>query len=153
MRYLKQLNEIKEALTMPTYSAGLAQARAYRLLQTNFNHALKPYNLTMTEWAMIGCIHDAGEIRLTELAAELDVKPPQVTVMIDKLASKGFVHTIMNEDDNRAKMVSLTPEGSELVPQAEADMRDFMRQYMKGANRSDLLAYLRVVTFLADKQT
>ncbi len=151
MRYLKQLKEIKESVTTPTYMAGLAQARAYRLLQSNFNRVLQPFDLTMSEWAMLGCIYDAGELRLSELAEVMDIKPPQVTVMTEKLIGKGLIKTVVDTDDNRSRIVSLTDAGTKLVPQAEAEARSFMRKYMHGVSPGDLLAYLRVIAFLADK--
>lgn len=151
MRYLKQLKEIKDSVTTPTYTAGLAQARAYRLLQFNFNRVLRPFDVTMSEWAMLGCIYDAGELRLADLAEVMDIKPPQVSVMTEKLITKSLIKTVVDEGDNRSRIVSLTKAGSELVPRAEAEARSFMRQYMQGISPTDLLAYLRVIAFLADK--
>ncbi|MEV0649226.1 MarR family winged helix-turn-helix transcriptional regulator [Phytomonospora sp. NPDC050363] len=50
-----------------------------------------------------------------QLAAEAGCEPPSITVMVRKLETAGLVERVAAADDARARVVSLTGQGRELI--------------------------------------
>ncbi len=51
--------------------------------------------------------------RITELASEERVTQPAITLLVNRLAEKGWVQRTADASDGRAVLVSLTPAGEE----------------------------------------
>lgn len=58
-------------------------------------------------------------LSMGELAAALDIDPPNATVVVDELRSLGLVSKRPHPDDGRAKLVEATPKGRELARRAD----------------------------------
>jgi DNA-binding MarR family transcriptional regulator len=56
---------------------------------------------------------------MKELAAALDVDPPNATAVVDDLESLGLVRRRPHPTDRRAKLVEATPKGSEAARKAD----------------------------------
>ena len=54
-----------------------------------------------------------GPITLRDIAEYLGVDPPYATVIVNKLEDVGFVERTAHPDDDRRKLVQLTPAGKE----------------------------------------
>ena len=59
--------------------------------------------------------------RITELAAEERVTQPAITLLVNRLADKGWVERVSDPTDRRAVLVSLTPTGEEAFTQLRAE--------------------------------
>ena len=59
---------------------------------------------------------------MKELAAALDVDPPNATAVVDDLESLGLVRRQPHPADRRAKLVEATPEGNEVARKADEIM-------------------------------
>lgn len=56
---------------------------------------------------------------MKELAAALDVDPPNATAVVDDLESLGLVRRRPHPTDRRAKLVEATPKGNEAARKAD----------------------------------
>ena len=135
---------------LTTYNTGIIQARAYRALRITISTALKKYNLTMSEWALLGTIHDKRYVRYSELAGVLEVKPPLVTKIIDGLIIKELVSSVKDKEDKRSKLLTETSKASALVPQIELDVRTKTRNLIKEISSDELITYVKVLKALAE---
>jgi DNA-binding MarR family transcriptional regulator len=60
-----------------------------------------------------------GPMTLTDIAEALAVDAPYATVVVDTLTSRGLARRTAHPDDNRRKLVELTPAGSKAAAVAE----------------------------------
>ena len=128
-----------------TYTAGLLQARAYRILKERTSVVLAPLGLSTTEWAFLGLLMESKGMRPKHAADELGIEASFVTVMTAHLKKNGWIEEMSDTKDSRAKMLSLTPKGRTFVQKTEVHVRKEMRPLIEGAAPGDLLGYLSVL--------
>lgn len=151
MNPLQKIQELRSAIRMPTYTAGLIQAKAYRNLEQNLQLTLKPFGITLSEWAFLGTLSEYSEMRVTEISDILGVKKPMATAMVSKLSEKHMVERLDHPTDSRVVLVRITDSARDIMPEIETACRRFMRDYLKDIPGRDVLAYLRVLAALAQK--
>jgi DNA-binding MarR family transcriptional regulator len=105
----------------------------------------------MAEWALVGTVHDAETIRPTELAHHLAVKPPVISKMIKKLESRGWLTLGTDMHDDRKRLVSLTPHGTNMVHEIEQALRKEMHLFMSDVSPVELAGYMQTLVKLAAK--
>jgi DNA-binding MarR family transcriptional regulator len=133
-------------MPLPSYEAGLLQAKAYRLLKTHTGKTLQQYGLTMAEWAVVGHLMDISKgLRLADLSTLLGVEPPLVTRLVDSLEDQQLVRRQSDKSDRRAKRICLSAKGGKLVVTVETAMRQSMKELLVGVGFEDLQSYLRVL--------
>ena len=89
-----------------------------------FRNRMEPYfakfGISAAQWGVLRALQRAEaegveRLRLTDLGRRLLVKPPSVTSIIDRLERNGLVARQAARDDQRAKLLNLTPAGRQLV--------------------------------------
>ena len=96
-------------MKIPTYTTSLYQVKAQRILRDKVTHALSDYELSSTEWTILGQIYEHKDgIRLSELAIMLGVEAPLITNLIERLVKKELVQKHAHPRDKRAKLLFLT---------------------------------------------
>jgi DNA-binding MarR family transcriptional regulator len=128
-----------------TYTAGLLQARAYRILKERTSVVLAPLGISTTEWALLGLLMDHKGMRPKQIADEIGIEASFVTVMTAHLKKNGWVQETSDTKDSRAKMLSLSSKGRAFVQKTEAHVRNEMRPLVAGASAGDLLGYIAVL--------
>lgn len=142
--FLLSLLSNKQSLT--TYSTGLVQAKAYRILKHRTNEFLSEYNLNSLEWAMLGLLYDTKDgFKLVQLSELLGVEAPFVTVMIDRLEKEHLVDRKVSADDKRVKIITLTARGRKLVPKIELVLKNDMKKLIKGVGVTHMHSYMKVL--------
>lgn len=131
-----------------TYKSGLLQAKAYRIMRSHLAKILSAYDLSIPEWTILGQVYEQEGVRLAEISDILSVEAPLVTTLTDQLVLKEFVTRTDDPQDRRAKLLTLTPKGKELVPQIEHSASIRMKELMHGITDEDLFAYNRVLEFI-----
>ena len=134
-----------------TYKAGLIQAKAYRALTTFMTAGLTPYNISLPEWSLLGILVEQPNLRASELSEKMSVKPPVVTVNINRLVAAGLIMRTPHQHDSRVYTVALTNDGRQRVDFVERQLRNKMQDYLGDINLSELITYLKVLSKLADK--
>jgi DNA-binding MarR family transcriptional regulator len=79
-----------------------------------------PYGISGPQWAVLRMLYQAESegdkaLRLTDLGQRLVIQPPSVTGVIDRLERSALVARTASCTDLRAREVSLTSQGRELV--------------------------------------
>ena len=142
----KLKNSIAAEFGLTTYQLGLLQAKAYRILKMRTNHALKPYNISTIEWALLGMLSEKKEgLTFGEIAKQLGVEAPFVTELLGKLEQKKLVTLVYSELDRRSKKAFISKDGMKLVSTVEKELRQTMRPLLKSASIKDVLAYRRIL--------
>ncbi len=132
------------------YSTGLLQGKAYSRLHAVLTQFLVPYNVSIPEWKLLGQLHEHGKIRLAELAEFLSYDPPMVTKLAKLLEKKGLLLRLQDPHDERAKIVSITKSGQELVKQIEPHAKKALWSILNGVTKEELMTYLKVLTVIVN---
>ena len=136
-----QLDEIAEAL--PQRSAELS-----RLFLTRSSVCV-----SRTEVGVLRNLR-GGPRRITELAAHERVTQPAITLLVTRLAERGWVQRVPDPTDGRAVLVSLTPAGDEVFEQLRAEYRALLHEEMASLDDSEvetLAAAVAVLDKLIDR--
>jgi DNA-binding MarR family transcriptional regulator len=140
-RRSSQLDEIAESL--PQRSAALS-----RLFLTRTSVCV-----SRTEVGVLRVLR-GGARRITELAAEERVTQPAITLLVNRLAERGWVQRIPDPSDGRAVLVSLTAEGHEVFERLRAEYRALLHEEMAALDDSEvatLAAAVEVLDKLIDR--
>ena len=136
-------------MNIPSYLSGALFMKAYRLLRIEVANCLQVYNLTPTSWILLGITKQAKDgIRLSEVAAQMSVKAPLVTILAQTLMADGHVQLISHHTDGRAKLLILTPSGKDFVKKVEMSMDNLLTGMLKGTNEVDLNGFKKVLETL-----
>ncbi len=113
----RQLDEIAEAL--PQRASALS-----RLFLTRTSVCV-----SRTEVGVLRIL-TSGPRRITELAFEERVSQPAITLLVNRLAERGWVQRVADPSDGRAVLVSLTNAGEQVFAQLRAEYRALLHEEM-----------------------
>jgi DNA-binding MarR family transcriptional regulator len=130
-----QLDDIAEAL--PQRSAALSRAF---LTHTSVC-------VSRTEVGVMRTLRE-GPRRITELAAEERVTQPAITLLVNRLADRGWVKRVPDPSDGRAVLVSLTPVGDEVFERLRAEYRALLHEEMAMLDDSEVETLAAAVEIL-----
>ena len=97
---------------------GYAATRASVQLKKTFSKHLGPLELKAVEFSILTLVADNREVNQKQLCQALDVSPPNLAVMLDRLAARGLVERVRGTVDRRAQIIHLTNAGRELQQRA-----------------------------------
>ena len=113
----RQLEEIAEAL--PARASALSQIFLTR----------SSVCVSRTEVGVLRRL-SCGPRRISELAADERVTQPAITLLVNRLADRGWVERAADPSDGRAVLVGLTAEGEEALERLRAEYRELLHQEM-----------------------
>ena len=129
-----------------SYTAGLLQSKAFRILKKKTNEVLEPLGVNATDWGVLGLLlKEKDGLRLTDLSREVGVKAPYITKSITTLAQLGYVSVGVHKEDTRAKIATITKEGKLFVGRAEKLVAKQLQFVFKNVPIRDLLGYVRTL--------
>ncbi|HEV3119227.1 MAG TPA: MarR family transcriptional regulator [Gemmataceae bacterium] len=99
--------------------------RVFGLLERVMQPYFARFGISGAQWGVLRNLHRAEQegisaLRLTDLSERLLVRPPSVAGVVERLERSGLVARHNSETDLRAKLVSLTPKGRQLLDQVLA---------------------------------
>jgi DNA-binding MarR family transcriptional regulator len=114
------------------------------------NNALRADGLTLTQMRVLTELGEngGGAMPLKELERRFGVAQSTVVGIVRRLEAKGFLYGFTDPEDNRVKLVGLTPAGEQFhenSAQAINEMETRMTARLTEAERRDLLRMLRTV--------
>ncbi|HWH87385.1 MAG TPA: MarR family transcriptional regulator [Pseudomonas sp.] len=92
---------------------------------------------------MIGRLGEG--VRQVQVAQAAGMESPSLVRLLDQLCQAGYVRRTEDAQDRRAKCLSLTDTGRELVQAVEVELVRLRHEVLEGIERSDLEATLRVL--------
>jgi DNA-binding MarR family transcriptional regulator len=112
-------------ITVPIRRVPIALARRlFQICNAVAAEALVSTGLTPLQYAAMSYLGGESDIDQNGLAARIGVDRTHVGLLLDSLEAEGLVERRVNKADRRARLLSLTQEGAELLgrigPQARA---------------------------------
>lgn len=127
-----------------TYNIMMAKIRAYRETRRVISECLEPYDVTITEWLLLGAVLQARHATMGELALALDVKLPLVSRYVKELEQRGLV-SVHAGSDKRSKHVSATRLGEKRMQQIDPVVKTTLKQWLQHIPSEDIRVYIRVL--------
>lgn len=93
-------------------------ALIYRIAQSSakaLQNELAALNLTGAQFFILRCLSDEMGQTQKELAEQLEITSPSLTVMLKPLEEKGLIRRETHSRDARAKLIYLTEQGKEFL--------------------------------------
>jgi DNA-binding MarR family transcriptional regulator len=138
-------------LRMTTYNAGMLQSQAFRALSNFMTDRLTRYDLSLSEWKLLGHLRDVDNMTPSEIAELLSVKLPISSRLLKSLESKGLLKRTQNKKDSRIVHARLTEKGQRLTGEVEQYLRKNMQLFLGDIKRDELETYLKVMAKIANK--
>ena len=116
------------------YWVGLAS----HLFAVSFNSELSGTGLTYRQAQVLICLEAQGEMTQNELAAQLQIKPPTIVPILDRMEKDGWIKRLSSAKDRRKKIVQQTKKAASARKMfIEIGMR-IEKQASKNINKSQL---------------
>lgn len=137
------MSDSLESLQMNISSGMVVAARHWRrICQTT----LVNYGISEACAVPLLMIGRLGEgVRQVKVAQAAGMESPSLVRLLDQLCSAGYVCRSEDPHDRRAKCLSLTDSGRELVRSVENELVRLRREVLEGIEPADLAAALRVI--------
>jgi DNA-binding MarR family transcriptional regulator len=109
----------------PLDETALGHLVGYRLARADvparrafMRHVGTPLKLRPVEFSLLVLLLANGSASAKQVGQSLDLPPPQVTMLVDRLVERGFVQRRRSARDARALELTLTAAGRELAQRA-----------------------------------
>jgi DNA-binding MarR family transcriptional regulator len=102
----------------------LSIARTAALIEHAGAEALKPFNLTITQYNVLRILRGAGENGLcrNEVGERLVTKVPDVTRLLDRMEAAGLIVRERGSDDRRFVATRITDTGLKLLEKIDREL-------------------------------
>lgn len=119
-----------------------------RLLSKELNHALKEHDLFASQWTVLYCVYQHGEMTLTDIWKYLNVEAPTITRTVRRLEELGWLKTYAGKD-RREKMVRLSAEAETRLPDIKDSIERFEKKAMDHLNANEQLLLMELLKKLS----
>jgi MarR family transcriptional regulator, transcriptional regulator for hemolysin len=127
-------------------SFGSLLSRAGRQWRRAADLRLAPFDLTEATWLPLVHIARAPESpRQKDLAASMSLDGSSVVRLLDNLETAGLIRRKEGENDRRAKIILLTPQGRAIADKVEAAARRIRGDALAGLSDKDIATTVRVL--------
>ena len=75
----------------------------------------KSTGLSMPQFSVLMQLHYRGACGMSRISEGYDITPAAASQLVDKLVQSGFIQRVEDPQDRRAKLLSLTDQGRDLV--------------------------------------
>lgn len=93
--------------------------RAYVQIHKTFLERMVGYRLRPVEFSVLAVLRANPRLTQKQLSRALNVSPPNLAVLLDRLQSRGLLSRERNPLDGRSQVLSLTDSGRQMVVRAE----------------------------------
>ena len=124
--------------------------RTYIAMRNAFDDELKQYNLSTSQFEILGYLYQTQGWEQKKLQKCSGVRAATLTGLLDKLEERDLLARLPAADDARAKIVKLTPEGEQLASQLIDVMHQFEGHILAGfssAERELLVDWLQRIAY------
>jgi DNA-binding MarR family transcriptional regulator len=129
--------------------------RAYLTIIQHFHERMKKFELRAVDFSVLSLLNANPNITQKRLSKAVNVSPPNLAILLDRLEERGLVIRQRNPLDKRSQTLVLTSEGTRLCGKAEKTATDLELQataMLTDSERAELLKLLQKI-FLHEDQT
>jgi DNA-binding MarR family transcriptional regulator len=91
----------------------------------------KSTGLTMSQFSVLMQLHHKGPCGMSEISERFEVTPAAASQLVEKLVQAGYLERSEDPSDRRAKLLSLSPSGAQLIEQGITERYRWMDDLVK----------------------
>jgi DNA-binding MarR family transcriptional regulator len=141
------LAELKQNKPFPRLGqeALVSILRTAAVLEHEINDALKPYDLTSTQYNVLRILRGAGDKGLCgrEVGERLITQVPDVPRLLDRMTDAGVIARKRDPEDRRHVTARITPKGLQLLQEVQPALDAIERRRTSFLNQSQMQGLLR----------
>ncbi len=142
-------DELKQSQPFPSphTEALVSVVRTAAVINHVLNEALKPYDLTMTQYNVLRILQGAEDAGLCgrEIGERLVSPVPDVSRLLDRMEEVGLLIRKRSTTDRRYVSVHITPKGAQLLKNVTPHLEATMSNRFEGLNPSELQALIALL--------
>lgn len=127
--------------------------RAYLAVMPLFDERMEKYALRAVDFSVLTLINANPNLTQRRLSQAVNVSPPNMATLLDRLEERGLLVRQRNPFDKRSQTLVLTAEGAKICAKAEETVSELEAEatgMLTDAERAQLLHLLQKV-FLRDE--
>jgi MarR family 2-MHQ and catechol resistance regulon transcriptional repressor len=128
----------------------MAIVRAAELFKKESSTIFKNYGLTFSQYNVLRVLDASknGQNNITNVRSIMLVSGSRITGLAQRLEKKGFLIRKSDPDDERIKILEITPEGRQALCNIFEEKEDNMKKYLleyTGDQKKDILEALKTI--------
>jgi len=143
-RLLAELKQTK-LFARPGQEALLSIVRTAAVLEHQINDALKPFELTGSQYNVLRILRGAGSAGLCgrEVGERMVAQVPDVPRLLERMTEAGLLTRERDPADRRHITARITPKGLRLLDEVEPALGEIERRRIGSLGRNGIQALLR----------
>jgi DNA-binding MarR family transcriptional regulator len=109
-------------------------------------------DLTQQQFHYLQVIVRMKNPNLTELAAELGITKPTVTILVDKLVEKGYVSRVQSDEDRRTLHLHISTKGDKIRALREKVNNRIAKKIRSGLSESEVIILAELLRKIAKNE-
>ena len=153
----KLKDEIKQSRPFGSLEqeAMLSIARTDAILGYSIIEALKPFDITPTQYNVLRILRGAGDHGLCreDIRQRLIAQVPDVTRLLDRLEQAGFVGRARDAKDRRLVTTRITEAGLKLLKEMDEPVAETHRKQLSHLTKAELRSLIALLEKVREKET
>ena len=120
--------------------------RAYITIMPLFEKRMAKFELRPVDFTVLSLLKANPDINQKRLSKAINVSPPNLATLLDKLEQRGLVMRQRNPEDRRSQVLALTTAGMRMCTKAEQTAIELelkATEMLSDAERAQLIALLQ----------
>jgi len=114
-------------------------------LRREFLNLIRPFELSLTQVSVLFVLRERNEAtRISELSEATLTPASSMTHAIERLVQRGLIERRDDANDRRASLVSLTPDGIDVVTQIQHPHRQHFMERCESLEESELALLVKL---------
>ena len=121
----------KKPLRVPGQEAAITIFRTADVLRHAVERSMSSFAISQEQYNVLRILRGAGDSGLAtlEIGSRMLSRSPNITRLLDRLIAKKLVRRIRSRQDRRVVVISITPQGEELLGPLDGVVEDLFKRF------------------------
>jgi DNA-binding MarR family transcriptional regulator len=115
---------------------------------SGWNHFAKSTGLSMPQISILMQLHHKGPCGMSQVSDRFDITAAAASQLVDKLFQAGYLERTEDPTDRRAKLLTLSAKGEELIQQGTEERYRWMDDLTSKLSREEQLKVVEALDIL-----
>jgi len=115
-----------------------------------WNHFAKSTGLSMPQFSILMQLHHKGPCGMSEVSERFDISAAAASQLVDKLVQAGYLERAEDPSDRRAKLLTLSAKGEELVQQGTEERYRWMDDLTSKLSTEEQIKVVEALNILTE---
>jgi DNA-binding MarR family transcriptional regulator len=115
-----------------------------------WSHFAKSTGLSMPQFSILMQLHHKGPCGMSEVSERFDISAAAASQLVDKLVQAGYLERAEDPSDRRAKLLTLSAKGEELVQQGTEERYRWMDELTSKLSTEEQIKVVEALNILTE---